>query len=131
MDIENAFADPEAEKEGVWIDYRGGSKIKIARLGNSKFRRLQSAKLKPHLRKYREGTLDDELETNILCEVIAKTVLLGWEGFDKGGKPLKYSEKAATDLLIEHMDFRNDIVDLATKEENFFAEVVEDAEKNL
>ena len=34
MDINNVFADPDLERDGVWLDYHDGARIKIARLGS-------------------------------------------------------------------------------------------------
>ena len=130
MDIRKSFADPENERAGVWVDYRDGSRVKIARAGNSNFSRLYQAKMKPYSRQERAGTLDESIQSKILCDVLAETVLLGWEGFEDNGKALKYSAKAASEMLLEFMDFRNEIVELATTEEIFHQEHTEDSEKN-
>tara|TARA_Y100000310_G_scaffold166805_1_gene166476 strand:+ start:223 stop:618 length:396 start_codon:yes stop_codon:yes gene_type:complete len=130
MDIQNAFADPEAEKEGVWIDYLDGSRVKIARAGNPNFQRSYDAALKPHIRKQREGTLATEIELKCLCEAMAGTILMDWEGFTDGGKALKFDKKVAVKLLINHIDFRTFVADNAAEGQNFFAEVSEEAEKN-
>ena len=130
MDIDNAFADPEIEREGTWVDYRDGSRIKIARIGNPNFTRSQDAMFKAHRKKQRAGNLESELETSLLCQVIAKTVLLDWEGFEQGGKPFKYSQERAANLLNQSIDFRNDVVEYASTEEIFHREIVEDSEKN-
>lgn len=131
MDIENAFADPEIEREGVWVDYRDGSRVKVARLGNPLYTRAQDAALKPHRRKQRAGNMESELETKLLCEVIAKTVLVDWEGFTKNGKEFKYSEKRAAELLVASIDFRNDVVEFSNTEDIFHREHQQDSEKNL
>lgn len=130
MDIGTAFADPAIEKEGTWAEYRGDSKVKIARIGNPNFTRVHTAKLKPYRRKQRAGDLDDSLETRLLCEVIAETVLLDWEGFTNDGKPFKYSPANAFELLHKHIDFRNEIVEMASTEEIFHQKLTEDSEKN-
>lgn len=130
MDIGRAFADPQKEKEGNWVDYREDSKVKIARVGTPNFQRVYESRLKPHRRKQRDGTLSGDVENKILCEVVAETILLDWEGFTNNGKELKYSKKAAFDLLMEHIDFRNEIVELATTESSFYADYVEESEKN-
>lgn len=134
MDIDNAFTDPEIEREGIWVDYRDGSKVKVARIGNPNFTRIYDAKLKPHRRKQRAGSMETELETRILCEVVAKTVLLDWKGFTQGKgedkKEYKYTEKRAFDMLSKSIDFRNEIVDLAAAEETFHQDDQKDSEKN-
>jgi hypothetical protein len=130
MDINKAFSNPETEKEGTWVDYRDGSRIKVARIGNPNFVRSYNAKMKPHRRKQRDGTLDDELESRLLCEAVAESVLLDWEGFTENGKTLKYTTQKAYDLLRLLIDFRNEVVEIASTEEVFHAEAIEDAEKN-
>ena len=130
MDIGTAFANPEAGNKGVWVEYRDGSKIKIARIGSLTFTKAYDGALKPHRRKQRAGTMDTVLETRILCEVVSKTILLDWEGFTNEGKEYKYSRKRAYDLLWRNIDFRNEIVELATVEETFHKDEQEDSEKN-
>ena len=130
MDVDNGFTDPELEREGVWVDYRGGSRIKIARIHNPNFTRAYDAAIKPHKRKQRAGTLETEVETTIFCKCISKTILLDWEGFTKNGKPWKYSAENAYQLLEDKIDFRNEVVEFATTEEIFHREFNEDSEKN-
>jgi hypothetical protein len=74
--------------------------------------------------------MDTVLETRILCEVVSKTILLNWEGFTNEGKEYKYSRKRAYDLLWGNIDFRNEIVELATVEETFHKDEQEDSAKN-
>jgi len=66
----------------------------------------------------------------LLCEVIAETVLLDWDGFENDGKQFKYSAKNAFELLFKHVDFRNEVVEYATTEEIFHREDGEESEKN-
>jgi|TARA_Y100000310_G_C20704101_1_gene833180 DNA-binding sugar fermentation-stimulating protein len=131
MDVNSAFANPEVEKEGAWVRYRDGSKIKIARIGNANYTRSYDAKFKAHRRKQRAGTLETEVEQRLLCEVVAKTILLDWQGFTQNGKEFKYTEKRAMDLLESNIDFRNEVVELAVEEENFHSELLQESEKNL
>jgi hypothetical protein len=130
MDFDREFANPEKEKEGVWIDYRNGSSVKIARVGNPNFTRIQDAKQRPHIRKIRNGTLSTAVETRILCESMAESILLDWKGFQRGGKELKYSSDIATELMLQSIDFRNDVAEMSAEEENFYLDVAEDSAKN-
>ena len=130
MDIDKAFADPKLESEGVWVSYREGSKVKVARMGNPTFQKHLDAKMRPHKRKQDRGTLSSEIETRVLCEAIAETVLLDWSGFTKDGKDFKYTPDAAAALLIQSMDFRNEISDIALVEEHFRNDETEDLAKN-
>lgn len=130
MEVGELFANPDLEKEGVWVDYRGGVSLKIARLGNPNFSRVYDAKLKPHRRKQRAGTLGTDVETRILCEVLSETVLLDWEGLSRGGKSLKYTSREAFALLHAYRDFRDEVVEYASNEEVFHKQDEEEAAKN-
>jgi len=130
MDIDRAFADPTLEAEGVWVDYREGSRVKIARLGNAAFQKAHESKQRPYRKLIRDGRLPAQVSNRVLCEALAETVLLDWDGFNKKGKTLKYSAEAATKLLIERMDFRDEIALLATEEETFRQKIDGDSEKN-
>ena len=130
MDFSTAFADPQKENEGVWVEYQDGGSIKLARAGTPEFNRVLENRMKPHLRKQRAGTLPSAVETKINCQVLADTVLLDWKGMTLDGKKLEYSKEAAFELLMRHIDFRNDVVDLATAGQTFHTEFAEDSEKN-
>ena len=130
MDIEKGFANPDLEREGVWLDYREDTKLKVARAGNAKFQSVYEAKSKPHLRKRRAGTLDAATERRILAEAVAEGILLDWSGFERDGKPLKCSVKEATKYLISSVDFLNEVVEMAAVEENFHADTTEESVKN-
>tara|TARA_Y100000310_G_scaffold111042_1_gene109440 strand:- start:2901 stop:3302 length:402 start_codon:yes stop_codon:yes gene_type:complete len=132
MDFTNDFANPEAEKEGVWVDYPEGSgaRVKVARGGNVNFGRKHEKNKRPFLKQFRMETITEEQELAILCKSIPGTILLDWEGFTDNGKPLKYSDSNAEKMLLLLTDFRTNISNLAADGENFFVDLQEDAEKN-
>ena len=130
MDFGKSFADPELEKEGVWVDYLDGASVRLARAGNVNFSRMYSNKMKPHRRQQDDGTLDPDIETKILCEVMAETILLDWKQITVEGKEFKYSNGNAFKMLYKYQDFRLDMANLAASQENFFAKIDEDSAKN-
>ena len=130
MEITTAFADPDLELDGVWLDYRDGSRVKVARLGNPRFQKLYDAKMKPFRRLQRQNRLDGETENRVLCECLAGAILRDWRGFTKFDEELAYSTKAALDLLLASIDFRNEITDLASAEESFHQGHEQDSEGN-
>lgn len=130
MDVKTAFSDPALEKDGVWIDYREGSRIKIARMGNPRFQRTWAAAMKPYRRLERENKIPPETQTEVLCQVYAESLLLDWEGFTSDGEPLPYTKETAKRLLMAHMDFRDDVTMHAGNEEQFKQAHDEDSEKN-
>jgi len=70
-------------------------------------------------------------DTEIFCEVLAETVLIGWgKGFADEGKEVPYSVDKAKEILIKYPDFRSDLIEYASERKNFPAEVdVQDIKK--
>lgn len=130
MDIDKDFADPQIERDGVWIPYRDDSKLLIARLGNSNWQSKHDRLMKPFVRMVRDGKMPTKKQTDLLCESYAGTIVLDWSGFTKSGKALKFTEEACARLLKERLDFRNDVSILASDEENFKRAVDEESAKN-
>lgn len=130
MDIDKDLADPKLEREGVWLPYRAGSRVRIARAGNAAFRAMQDQLMAPYTRLGRDDSIDSSTQLDILCRCVAKTILLDWEGFTSGGKPLPHSEAKALELMTRSMDFRNDIALMSASEENFRAKQIEEAVGN-
>lgn len=130
MDVDKAFADAGLERNGAWLDYREGSRVLVARLGNPDFQRLYERLMRPHRAAEKSGRLGIQVQTDILCRCLADSILLGWEGFTKAGKELKYTPEAAYDLLHANLDFRNEIAELASAEDNFHARTLEEQSKN-
>jgi hypothetical protein len=125
MDIKKTFTDTTLEQEGVWLDYRDGSRVKLARAGNPRFSRQYAS-----VTKKLAHNADPEVETRALCGVMGDTIVLGWESFTDSGEEFPYSPEAAAGLLWDSIDFRNDMVDMSTNMENFRRKVVEEAAKN-
>lgn len=130
LKFEKEFSSREVENEGVWIDYRSGSRVKIARLGNKEFQKLYDLKLKPHKKAARRGEVPTHVLNDIANFCMSRAVLINWEGFSKDGKTLKYSPEAAYELLSEYRDFSDDIADLASDQQHFHEHLAEDSEKN-
>lgn len=128
MDVLKKFkTSEEKETTGVWIPLEGNAKILVARIPNQKYQKA----LQKKTAQYRFGNrlsniAESELE-RILIEVMAETVLLGWEGFLEGDKPLPYSKENATRLLKGLRDFRDFVADIA-RDMTIFKEEVEEAD---
>ena len=134
IDLFSAFAvDPKAEKEGVYtqIPNAGDTRWLIARTNYVKYQTaLQKAvkRNKPVLDSGGEAARQKSNE--ILADVMAKTILLGWEGEVKyKGKMLAYSVENAR-MLLSHSDFREAVVAVADNMETFKVQQDEEDEKN-
>lgn len=118
MDIFSSYAtDATLENEGKWFPLSKTAKVKVARAGNEAYTDLLRAKLK-------EASLDGmpEKEANavaedILIDVMAETVLLGWTGVKAKDQDVPYSVAKAREYL-KIKDFRKKIAGFS---ENFEA----------
>lgn len=134
MDLSRFKTDTALEDEGVWttIDAASDAEIRIARIGNRRYRETMAKRLKPYRRALRAGTLDDSVTERLTAEVLAETVLLDWRGLTVDGAPLHYSRERARDLLLDpaYRDFRDLVVELAGELDLYRERDLEDAEKN-
>lgn len=134
MDLNRFKADTALEDEGVWttVDAASGCRLKIARIGNRRYREAMARRLKPYRRALRAGTLDDQVTERITAEVLAETVLLDWRGLECSGVAVVYGREAAAAILADpaYKDFRDLVVELASDQEAYRERDLEDAEKN-
>lgn len=106
FDIFNEYATDESlENEGTWVPHNG-AKFLIGRVGNRKYSKLLAQEVGKN-----EKLLDkkddaaDALSDQIMINVMANSLLLGWEGVAFKGAPLEYS-KANAETLLAVKDFR-------------------------
>jgi len=134
MDLSRFKTDTALEDDGVWttIDAASDAEIRIARIGNRRYRETMARRLKPYRRALRAGSLDESVSERITAEVLAETVLLDWRGLSVGGDPLPYSRETARDLLLDpgYRDFRDLVVELAGELDLYRERDLEEAEKN-
>ena len=118
MSIYDLFAaDNKAEIEGVELVY-GKAKVRVARAGGSNTKYLKS--LDRHTRGLRKQIQHDQLSNedgnNIMREVFAESIILGWTGMvGRDGKEIPFSKEACLKLLKELPDLFADIQEQAGK----------------
>ena len=132
MDLRSYKTDLTVSEEGVWVDMGEGCSLLIARKGNQKFAKRLKSLIKPYQRQIDMNTMADDLANKLLAEAMAYGILLDWKGLKLDGKEIKYSEKAAAELLNDPtlIDFRNAVDQLSEDREAFRQESIEAAEKN-
>lgn len=120
MDVFNTYAtDEQAEIEGRWHKIGGKSRVLVARTGNANYVKEFRKLLERHEADLGTGSDEaDKLSEEILVEVMAKTILLGWEGLEFQGQPVEYSVEMAKTLL-RVKDFRKRVSAIADSLENF------------
>lgn len=114
LDVFQSYAtDEKLETEGTWREVKGGAKLLVARAGNSAYAKALQKQYEMH-QKVLEG--DDQAaedkSTEIMIDVTARTILLGWDGISYQGKVMEYSVENAKKLL-RVKDFRRMVQDLA------------------
>ena len=110
MDIFAQFAtDESAEVEGRWFPLNKTAKLLLARSGNTNFNaQLRAALAKNQIDLDAGGVDADNLAEGLIVDVMATTILLGWEGLEYKGRAVSYSpEMARTMLRIK--DFRKKV----------------------
>jgi len=130
-DLKKMFGtDKSKEIEGTWNDIGENVRVKVARIGNPEYQKEFQKISKPHQRAIRRGSLNNEVAEKLLIRVMAKTILLDWEGLQEDGADVPYSYENAVRILTEYRDLRDYVSDIANEMEAFRAELDEEAEKN-
>ena len=104
----------EAEKDGVWVDYLDGSRLKIARMGNQSYKAFLAMKYKQNRIVIDRGDKNsDALAETINIEAVARFILLDWEGINLGKKSTEYSPEIGIKSLTHLPDFKADVDNFA------------------
>lgn len=109
--------DRSIEKAGVILNYGPNSKgkdieIRIARAGgaNDTYLKRLEAKSKPHRRSIQHETIERVQLENIVKEVYAETVVIGWENVeDRDGNDMPYTKDNVLKLFADLPDLYADI----------------------
>lgn len=82
MDLFSTFAtDEKLEIEGRWVPFDGETSFKVARSYNKHFSRLfQRLYNANKVAIQAKGEQAETLADNVMCETMAKTILLDWKG---------------------------------------------------
>lgn len=113
--------DPVVEVEGIIVDY-GTEKFRIARAGgaNKKFLKAIQQTNRKYRKQLEHDLMEDELAEQIMREVYAKTIVLGWEGVtDRDGEPMEFSLENCIKLFVALPELYNDLREMATKADLF------------
>lgn len=119
MDIFESFAtDEKLEIEGAWFPLSKTAKVLVARSGNENYIEALRRKLDASGIDLTSKAKEDEAAAEaVFIDVMAETLLLGWQGITRQGEPVPYSKDAARAYLAVK-DFRKKVVAFS---ENFEA----------
>lgn len=111
--------DGNIETEGSICVYRG-VKLKVARSGNTEFKRVFRAAMKPFREELDGGRMSEEQSSKLMIECAAKTILVGWEAFaGMDGKKYEYSYANAVELLTDDPDCYDAVMKHSENIENY------------
>ncbi len=126
----NYGTDKEKEIEGVWEDISEDARVLVARSENPEYRKRWRRIPRPIRQQITSGSLGDSQTDDILCRLLADTVLLDWEDIAEGGKKVVYSKENAYRLMREYPDFRELVWDLSRDLSRFRAGEIRETAKN-
>lgn len=133
MDLKAQFkTDDKKETQGVWIGVGNGAELLIARKGNKRYndKLKQVNKERSVQRRVQLDTLPEDESVEIMAEIMAETILLGWKGIKDDGVDIEYSVAVAKSRLIEYKDFRKLVDELSDEQALFREEVRKESAKN-
>jgi len=95
------------EQEGIELDLGEAGIFRIARAGgaNKRYQKRLEALLKPYRRAIQTETMSNEKAQELLAQVYAETVILGWDNVTgPDDEPLEFNVENCTKLLIDLPD---------------------------
>lgn len=114
FDIFAAYAtDENLENNGTSFPIGKGAKLLVARSGNRKYSKAITKAVE--LRRVELDANDDAaaaVSDQIMVDVMAETILLGWEGLSFKGVDMPYTQENAKTMLAVK-DFRKHVAGLA------------------
>lgn len=124
--------DIDLETSGVWVrDIRPGIHVKLARLGNPKYRAIYQRRARPYRGQIDRNALSPEMANELVVYAVARAVLLDWENVtDREGNKLENTVENKEKLLADLPDFREDVLFASREAETFKRQETEGSEKN-
>ena len=129
--LDELFTDPNKDENGVWVEFFGGSRLKIAS--------IESPKYKAHLARVVKANklrLDDDnddalpLVRRLTAEAMSKHVLLDWENINLNGETdVPYTPERGFMALQHSSKFRDFVAEAAADHSNFKAGTVDQVKK--
>ena len=125
--------DKKKSVDGIWQPYDVGIECLIAKKPNANYQKKIEKLSKPYTQLIRRGQMSHDMDAEITLKAICGTVLLGWRNIDDDdGKPIKFTEKKAIEILSNpaYEDFYTWILMTAHSTALYRIEDDEEAAKN-
>lgn len=118
-----------AQQSGVWANF-GDSSFKIAHMANMKFQRMLNRLQAPHRKEIAKGSLDPVISKQIMCESMAKGLVLDWKGVEDATGEMPFSTDLCQKMLTNNDDVREFVQDFANDMSNYKSEVTAEEGKS-
>ena len=132
LDLKTEYGtDENLERDGARMEIGEGASILVARLGNPAFQAAYQRVPRGIRNLAASGRLPQGKGAELISNLMAKTIVQGWEGLLDNGKPLAYSEDNARDVLIRYKDLRDAVWEFAEDAQNYRDDELEQEAKNF
>ena len=130
FDFEDFMTDDVLEVEGVWRPFGPNARIKLARWENANHERLMRKKAMAEKEVLEaQDDLSADAVKRITIEVMAHTIITGWEGIKLKGELLPYSTANALQLL-QNNTFRQKIKGMCDNIDHYKIKAIDDGVKS-
>lgn len=134
FDLTSLTIDESRSKAGVWIDFLGGSRLKIASSNSHVYKAYVTRLYKQHRLQLDDSNPDNfRLIQEITAKALAAVVLLDWEGInfpDESGNLIEnipYTKELGEKALLRADQLREFVSEQSSRPALFHAEIMEEA----
>lgn len=115
FNIDELFVNPQSETEGVWVEFYGGSKLKVASMDSKPYKAKLAKLARQHKLKLDEDNPEYfDLIQAITVQALAEHVLLDWEGIHLEGKQnIPYTVELGVKVLAGSSKVRSFVEEMA------------------
>lgn len=119
--LDQDFFDETLSKEGVWVDFFGGSSLKLAAFDNAAHSAARAKMARKHrLQLDQTNESSPELVLKITCECMARHVLLDWRKINMGNETdVPYTVERGILALTKSQKLREFVTEQAGLASNF------------
>lgn len=129
FDLLSLAPDDNMAENGVWLEFFGGSRLKIAKAQNTKHQAFMNKAYKVNRRKLdMEDKNADKLAEDISREAAARYLLKDWEGISINGEMKAYSYELGIEAMKLVPELKSEVDEQSRRLQNF---QISDEEEDL
>jgi hypothetical protein len=131
FELDTLFVDQDAASEGTWVDFFGGSKLKVGSTESKQYKATLARLAKKNRIALDDSNADSvELVSAITAEALATEVLKDWKGIHLHGQQnVPYSPALGKEALLKSGKLRDFVIEKAGDPSLFQKALIEEAKK--